>query len=133
MSNNIPNNNNNNKPGAPKKPKFGFNLYWIYAIIAIVLISIQLFSTFGGGMEKIESDQELKNLIVSNDVKKIEVINNKSAEIYIKEDSLSKPQFKKVATGSFGNKNKGPHYKIDMIGDPSVFEKKLENFQKSDT
>jgi ATP-dependent metalloprotease FtsH len=126
-------NNLNNKPGSPKKPKFGFNLYWIYAIIAIVLIGIQLFSTFGGGMEKIKNDTELKNLIVSNDIQKIDVVNNKSAEIYIKESSLSKDAFKEVGKGSFGNVNKGPHYKIDMIGDPTVFEKKLENFTNSDT
>ncbi len=127
-------NNLNNKPGSPKKPKFGFNLYWIYAIIAIVLIGIQLFSTFGsGGMKKIQNDTELKNLVVSNDIQKIDVVNNKSAEIYIKEASLSKDTFKEVAKGSFGSMNKGPHFKIDMIGDPTVFEKKLENFAKSDT
>ncbi len=128
-------NNPNNKPGNPKKPKFSFNLYWIYAIIAIVLIGIQLFNFYGGGMEKIKSDTELRNLIVDGDIKKIDVINNKSAEIYIKESSLKekKEVFKKVSNGAFGNVNSGPHYKIDMIGDPTVFEKKIENFVKSDT
>ncbi len=131
MASNIP--NNSNKPGQPKKPRFGFNLYWIYAIIAIVLIGIQLFSTFDGGMTKIKSDTELKNLVVSNDINRVDVINKNSAEIYIKESSLTKEQFKDVAKGSFGGKNKGPHYKIDAIGDPTVFEKKLENFASSDS
>lgn len=129
MASNIP----NNKPGNSKKPKFSFNLYWIYAIIAIVLIGIQLFNFWGGGMEKIKNDTELRNLIVEGDIQKIDVVNNKSAEIYIKESSLKKEAFKKVANGSFGSTNKGPHYRIDMIGDPSVFEKKIENFVKSDT
>ena len=85
MASNTP---NNHKPGS-KKPKFGFNLYWIYAIIAIVLISIQLFSTFGGGgMKKIETDTELKNLVLSNDIERIDVVNNKSAEIYIDRKSV---------------------------------------------
>lgn len=129
MASNIP----NNKPGNSKKPKFSFNLYWIYAIIAIVLIGIQLFNFWGGGMEKIKNDTELRNLIVEGDIQKIDVVNNKSAEIYIKESSLKKEAFKKVSNGSFGSTNKGPHYRIDMIGDPSVFEKKIENFVKSDT
>jgi len=129
MANNTP----NNKPGNSKKPKFSFNLYWIYAIIAIVLIGIQIFNFWGGGMEKIKNDTELRNLIVEGDVQKIDVVNNKSAEIFLKESSLTKDAFKKVADGSFGNKNKGPHYRIDMIGDPTVFEKKIENFVKSDT
>jgi AFG3 family protein len=133
-SNNL---NNNNKPGSPKKPKFSFNLYWIYAIIAIVLIGIQLFNTFGSGTEKIKSDTELRNLVLQGDIQKIDVVNNKSAEIYIKESSLQDPAkketFKKVSSGSFGNVNKGPHFRIESIGQPDVFEDKLKAFVASDT
>lgn len=131
MASNIP--NNNNKPGSPKKPKFGFNLYWIYALIAIVLIGIQLFSTFGSNVKKITNDTELQNLVQTNDLEKIDVINNKYAEIYIKDAELGKDRYKEVAKGSFGGKNKGPHYRIDGIGDPTVFQNKLDKFQKSDT
>ncbi len=128
MASNIP--NNNNKPGAPKKPKFGFNLYWIYALIAIVLIGIQLFSTFSGGVKKLKEEQELKNLIQSNNVDKIVLVNSKSAELYINVDSLK--NFPEVAKGSFGGVNKGPHYLIENIGSPTQFENKLEKI-KADT
>lgn len=128
MANNNP---NNNKPGSPKKPKFAFNLYWIYAIIAIVLIGIQLFSTFGSSLKKINDDQELKNLIVNNDVAKIIVVNDKAAEIYIKESLLDQDRFKDVSKGSFGNSNKGPHYIIENTGGNMLFKDKLKEIQTS--
>lgn len=128
MANNNP---NNNKPGSPKKPKFAFNLYWIYAIIAIVLIGIQLFSTFGSSIKKINDDQELKNLIVNNDVAKIIVVNDKAAEIYIKESLLDQDRFKDVSKGSFGNSNKGPHYIIENTGGNMLFKDKLKEIQTS--
>jgi ATP-dependent metalloprotease FtsH len=125
------NNPNSNKPGSPKKPKFAFNLYWIYAIIAIVLIGIQLFSTFGSSLKKINDDQELKNLIVNNDVEKIIVVNDKAAEIYIKESLLDQDRFKDVSKGSFGNSNKGPHYIIENTGGNMLFKDKLKEIQTS--
>jgi ATP-dependent metalloprotease FtsH len=131
MASNNP--NNNNKPGSPKKPKFGFNLYWIYAIIAIVLIGIQLFSTFGGGTEKIKDDSQLQGLVLNNDIQKIVVVNDKSAEIYIKEELLNDDRFKSVAKGSFGNVNKGPHYVIENTGGNMLFKEKLNEIQKSNT
>jgi len=133
MASNNP--NNNNKPGSPKKPKFGFNLYWIYAIIAIVLIGIQLFSTFGGGMAKIKDDSQLKDLVVKNEIQKIVVVNDKSAEIYIKDSAITRDpdKFKDVSKGSFGNANKGPHYVIENTGGNMLFKEKLNEIQKSNT
>lgn len=131
MASNNPN-SNNNKPGSPKKPRFGFNLYWIYAIIAIVLIGIQLFSTFGGGTEKIKDDTQLTEYIRKGEIQKIVLINNKSAEIFIKDSAINaNPDFKDVAKGSFGNANKGPHFLIENTGGNILFQDKLEKIQKS--
>ena len=127
------NNPNGNKPGSPKKPKMGFNLYWIYAIIAIVLIGIQIFSVYDTGAKKIDSNTELKNLVQSNDIQYIDVVNNKTAEIYIKKDQLGKDIYKDVAKSSFGNVNSGPHYKVDPIGTPDIFRQSIKEFAQSDS
>src|SRR5688572_28624089 len=127
------NNPNSNKPGSGKKPKFGFNLYWIYAIIAIVLIGIQIFSNFGGSTSKIKDDAQLRKMIVRNHVSKIIIVNDKVAEIFIKPDSLSLEEYKDVSKGSFGGVNKGPHYQVSDVGNMILFTEKLEKIQQSDT
>jgi cell division protease FtsH len=68
---------------------------------------------------------------VNNDVAKIIVVNDKAAEIYIKESLLDQDRFKDVSKGSFGNSNKGPHYIIENTGGNMLFKDKLKEIQTS--
>lgn len=107
--------------GNKKSKKDGgnnFNFYWIYAIIAVVLISINLLN-FSSSTVSITSS-EVEQLLKSGDVSKIIVYNidgnAKSGEIYIKKDSLSNDKHKKrLKEDFFGSDNKyGPHYSFEV-------------------
>ena len=74
--------------GTRKGPKF--NIYWIYAIIAVILLVAQ-FSNFAPDLTK-TSEQEFKqNMLAKGDVQKLDLITNKlKVRVYINPDSLTK-------------------------------------------
>lgn len=72
---------------AEKGNKKGFNLYWIYAILAIALISFQLIPLRGGTIEIQESD--FNELVLNGYVDKIIIIKNKElAEVFLDQDKI---------------------------------------------
>jgi len=117
--------------GNPSKdPKKGFNLYWIYAIIGVIIISMNLFS-FNTAMNDINLI-DFEEFVKNKEVKKVIVYNEKIAEIYLTADALKKsPHDKKVKKPSFssGNSNVGPHYRLE-IGPSEEFTKDLKEWQK---
>ena len=67
--------------------KFSFNINWIFAIIAIVLLVASFWNT-GEGMKEIDNN-DLRRMVVNHDVDKIVVVKkDEQAEIYIKKDKL---------------------------------------------
>ena len=85
-----------NKKTTPKPPKFNF--MWIYAIAIIALLVVPYFFGGSGGslinFQKFESD-----MLRKGDVDKIVAYKNGDlvvAEVYIKKDSLSKPEYAPV-------------------------------------
>lgn len=108
-----------------------FNFYWIYGIIAFIMISM-LFTNELGSLTMETNRQTLINEYIKNrDVEKIEIIQNKNiAKIYIKESALNERRHEAVKNPLFGDGvNRGPHYFI-KIGTSEVFENKLDDAQK---
>lgn len=86
------NNGSDNKPNN-KSPKL--NIYWIYVLIGIVIIAYSLFANKQPDMSTI-SVQDFKNFVVAGDVEKIrELSDKKEVQVFIKNDSLQKPEFQK--------------------------------------
>ena len=72
-----------------KKDEGGFNPYWIYAILGVLLV-ISLFLS-GGGAENnkvITQNYFVKEMLLANDVKKVVVVNDNQVEVYLKEEAL---------------------------------------------
>lgn len=112
------------KPNVPK-----FNPYWVYGIVAILFIALQIFD-LGNKPEEIYWQQFKTTMLDSGDVAKIEIVNETRAEITIKKDRLNDPKYAKVRTRSLTNAvNDGPHYFIN-ISKNGTFEKQLEEAQK---
>ncbi len=127
---NEPKNQPKGGPGKkfPNGSRFGFNFYWIYGIIIVVLIITQLFQ-WTAVERKITYDNFEKNMLATKDVDKI-IVTNETAHIFIRKDKLTDDKFKDVRTKGFGNsENTGPHYFFN-IGTPELFEKKIEEAQK---
>lgn len=114
-----------------KSPKKGpkFNLYWVYGIIAVVLLSMNFFN-FQNKPKEISFQEFQRNLLANHDVDKLVVVNKTDVEVYIKPDKLNEPQFKDVAHGTLGTVNPGPHYHF-TIGDVKTFNDNLTEAEKS--
>jgi len=80
---------NQEKGGAPKKgPKF--NIYWIYAIVAIILLSAQ-FMRFSPDLSKTSKQEFISKMLIQGDVERMDIVKNKDRiRVYIKPDSLRK-------------------------------------------
>jgi cell division protease FtsH len=109
---------------SPKKP---FNFYWIYAIIGVVLISLNLFN-FNGNMTGI-SLPEFEEMIKDGEVKRVVIYNKQLAEVYLTEEALKKEEHSKKIKQPLisGAENSGPHYKFD-IGPADSFQEKLDKW-----
>src|SRR6476619_2007279 len=79
-----------------KKPP-RFSIYWVYALIAVILIGYQ-FMHFSSDDSAVISFQEFQqNMLEQGDVAKLDLIKNKElVRVYIIEDSLKKPYYQKL-------------------------------------
>jgi cell division protease FtsH len=127
--------NNKNNPfqrpvggdGKPRAPKF--SIYWIYAIIAIILIGTQYMRP-GSDAIKTNKKDFLEEMYAKADVSKIAEVRNKMlVRVYIKTESLKKPyyteKFKAVATKQ---NEAGPHFEF-KITDWNSWNTELQQFQ----
>lgn len=116
----------NNKSNKPPQKKFSF--YWIYAVIVFSMLSLLTINNIGDGVKESNWIVFKTDLLKNEYVEKVVVVNKSNAQIYIKEDALSKEQFKAVQkNGMSGKPNKGPHYSFDIGGSVDSFEEKLGN------
>ena len=115
---------NSRKPNLPK-----FNFYWIYGIIAIVMIGLYFMPR--DFSKKTTWSDVRNNMVLTHDVDKIIVVNKEKAEIYIKKASLNNSKYKDVKSqGSFSEV--GPQYYFE-IADVTTFEKNMDEAQKEFT
>ena len=119
--NNKQNNNNSNK----KLPKFNF--YWIYGIVALLLIGINLMNFNGFYTKKIEENQ-LWEWIEKKKVQQVEIINNSEVKVYINKKYANDPEF----TNNGKNKN-NYQYSFEIPKDYSaeLYQKLLERAQEN--
>ncbi len=118
-----PNNQNKNKQTPQKK----FNFYWIYGLIAVVLIGFQFFPFQGSPIELKDISKFNTEMLQKGDVNRIVIVNDEFAEIYIKPDQLKKEPYIKDKVPE-----KGPQYKYKVIA-VDVFINQLNEYQKTST
>lgn len=120
-----------NKPpsgkGGGSNPKRPFNFYWIYAIIGVVLISLNLFN-WNGSMSNISLPQ-FEEMVKEGDVKRVVIYNKQMAEVYLTSEAVKKEEHKKKTKEPLisGAEASGPQYKFD-IGPADSFQEKLDNW-----
>ncbi|MBK6776519.1 MAG: ATP-dependent zinc metalloprotease FtsH [Flavobacteriales bacterium] len=86
---NVGNGGKPEKPGK-EKPRKVFNLYWIYGVVIVIILSLQLF-TFGGKSAEITFG-DFKSYVEGGDVDRVVIITGeggRQANVFIKKDSLS--------------------------------------------
>ncbi len=96
------------------KDKKPFNFYWIYAIVGVVLISINLINFSGTGMEI--SPSKFEEYVKAGDIEKVVIINEKKGEVYLNSDALTKDEHKSKTKAPIvtGAKSSGPQYYFEV-------------------
>ncbi len=116
--------------GQRKGPKF--NIYWVYGIIAIVLILAQVMN-FSPELKVISEQQFRNEILLPGDVQKLDLVKNKEqVHVYIKPDRLSKEFYVKQFKGRLSaDKVKGtPLFAFEVV-DWKSFEERLDAFCKA--
>ncbi|MFK8059011.1 MAG: ATP-dependent zinc metalloprotease FtsH [Polaribacter sp.] len=118
----------NKKDTNSNMPKFKFNAYWIYGAIFIAIIAIQFFNS-GDLASKNISKNEFNDILRENDIKKIVVVNNNVAQVYIKQEALKKERYKKMVGSTFYTK--GASLYEYNFGDLQNFENNIEKVRQT--
>jgi ATP-dependent metalloprotease FtsH len=102
------------------KPKFNF--YWIYGALFVLFVVFQFFNS-ESLMQKEISQNKFESILTSGDVSKIVIVNRSVANLYIKEEAMSKQEYQERINDNLFNKN-APMFEYNF-GDLQNFEKKL--------
>lgn len=114
-----------NKDGGNNTPKF--NTYWIYGIIAVVLLALNIITMSGASNDPIKFPR-FEQMVRAGHVEKLEVVNDKYAHVYIKRSHLDEPGYQDAAKSSMGSNR--PHYTFN-IGPPQAFAEQLKQLNES--
>ena len=117
---------NKNKKPINKKPKF--NIWWIYTIVVVGLIGLQIFGNDAFSTVKKTSTYELQRFLKDGDVSKIVIISNiKQAKVYLNEQAFEKEIHSKGRDQSvFVPSNMTAAYELNF-GDLQNFENSIKD------
>ncbi|HDP54725.1 MAG TPA: AAA family ATPase, partial [Bacteroidetes bacterium] len=108
-----------------------FNVYWIYILIILGILALNLFYSTKDPIETTWQDVQVQ-MIQQGDIKKLVVVRNSGkVEVYLKDNSLSKYSGKLGQDAEKVNRQ-GPHFYF-TIGSIDAFERQLEDAQKEIT
>ena len=119
--------NQSNQPNQKPNGKRRFNLMWIYAILAIVLIALNFVGKESTAPHEEIDQGKLIELLKNEEVGKIELVNREDAEVFLNQKGLT-IHFPEVTTDSEGF-TPTPNYTY-KIGSLDRFEEMVENAQQ---
>ncbi|WKD84822.1 ATP-dependent zinc metalloprotease FtsH [Polaribacter huanghezhanensis] len=114
---------NSNKKNTPK-----FNFYWVYGAIFVLILAFQFLNS-GDAASKNISTNKFNEVLNSNDIKQIVIVNRSNAQIYLTEKALNKEAYKKYKKTTVFNQ-KAPAFSYDF-GDLQNFENQLTEAKKT--
>ena len=118
------------KPG-PNAPKKSFNLYWLYIVIALVLLGLQFLNP--GTAAKIITWKEFTALASKGEVEKL--VGYKQDDLYVMEVHLTErtmesEKFREFRNKSFGGPRNNPYYFTESS--PESLENRLKDWAIKD-
>jgi cell division protease FtsH len=118
-------NNNTNA----KKPKF--SSWWIYGLIAILLIGFQVMNSGNFSGTRTTTTSELQEYLRNGDIEKITIITNTNqAKVFLSDEALQKDVHKDVSEKSFSIGTAViPQYVLDY-GDLQIFQNEITEIKK---
>jgi len=118
------NNQSSKKPsgGAPK-----FNFYWIYGIILAIFLILQFFPN---DVAKNTNLNAVLEMVEKKEVAKIDVVNDKVAEVYLNKDALNNARHEDVVKEKGIFNEKAPQYTFE-VGDVQYFQEAIDKVDPS--
>ncbi len=113
----------NKDGGGPK-----FSIYWIYGILAVVFIFINIIYS-GSGTAKIDWQRFEREMMKDHEVEKIIVINREIAHVYLKKESWSLEKYDDIRPKGLSTWSETSPQCIFNIGPLETFEEKLGKIQ----
>ncbi len=116
-----------------KQNKPRINLYWVYAAVVGLLLSLSFFGDSSLQSTGKTNTFDFERYLNNGDIDKVVIQNEKVAKIFLKADALSKQEHKGVIKKNLlGVEDKiGPHYAFEF-GDLKLFQEKLELAKQND-
>ena len=115
--------NDDNKGGKNGNSKVRYIIY-IVILVALIVFS---FIDFGSSSDEINWNKFENEMLLTNDVEKVVVVNKERADVYLKPESINK--FENASKGGSIFSGASPNFYFN-IGDVDSFETKLADAQK---
>lgn len=109
-----------------KRPKF--NSYWIWAGIILIFLGIQFFGGGGFGEPEEINPGQFEKYLKEGDIKKVEVVNHKTANVYLTDAARDKSEHKDAEDDGFIPGSDSADYSFEL-GDLQNFEDKFEKIK----
>ena len=118
-----------NKKPINKKPKI--SPFWIYGIIIVVFLGIQMLSGGMGSSVGMPTTQgKFFEYLENGDVEKVLIINQRKAKVYLTDQAADKPEHKNsVKPSIIPQLGKSPNYEF-QFGDLALFENRVEEIKE---
>lgn len=117
---------NENKDPQKTPNKVNFNSYWIYGIIILVILGINMSVMMNNSTKNI-TYAEFEEKVAGNKVERVDVINKQIANVYLTPDAL-KTDMPDYQESSYAVNQ--PQYQFE-IGDMAFFLEKMQELKKS--
>ena len=122
----LPQKNQKSKPNGGKKPKFGFNIMWMYVVVLASLFGIWYFDQ-NALIKNLDTIDQFEELVKTGGVDKITIYRNKKEA----EGLLSKSATETVFSAPELQRAEGADGKVEVkYGDTQSFEKRIEQWKQ---
>ncbi|SDB66915.1 cell division protease FtsH [Flavobacteriaceae bacterium MAR_2010_188] len=113
-----------------KKPKI--NPYWIYGIIILVFIVIQIFSGgLSGQAPTTTSPAQFLEYLEDGEVSRVDIVNQREAKVYLTDEAMALEKHKGTKPENFlPSVSKSPNYSFEF-GDLALFQEDLSDTIKN--
>lgn len=122
----LPQKNQKSKPNGGQKPKFGFNIMWMYVVVLASLFGIWYFDQ-NALIKNLDTIDQFEELVKTGGVDKITIYRNKKEA----EGLLSKSATETVFSAPELQRAEGADGKVEVkYGDTQSFEKRIEQWKQ---
>ncbi len=108
-----------------KKPQFSY--FWVYGLIALVLLAINIIGSSGAQSKEI-GFHDFAQMAKAGDVRKVEVVNNKEARVYLTDAAKKKDKYADRANNNVWGQD--PEF-VFNIGPPENFAREVNELNNT--